>query len=619
MLYGFVVFDASTGALLHQRRFRRSFGLPGALQQLSLADPVGLALQLYAFNRFSGDLPGGPRLQHLQLTHGASDALDGAGLSISFASSEVAADQSTDAGRRLPVLALFSALPEHLAIRTASAVLAAFEAPGSAAGAAACRRKREEAALGVLQDWLVAEIADQLPGETPWLVLLTCEDMATAPSASGFAPSVPGPALAASDGGLVTGAVAPVGTSETPSSGALTPRPPPKHPLVEGQRRPQPFARRMLQRLHVPFASTPAVPHGASEESGDRFQGAMPEVPPYATAAASDSDTRFAAEPSPSPPLPPGPKPVGLGKRPQRPMSVPSRKGPEAIADQREQQQQQPQKKEGQQPLLQQQQHEQQRRASSEDRSGSRWRGGPTWAQGKISWWRRRSRSPQPFDACDWAAAGGIAGAAARTTVGCAEQEPPAAAAAPPTCFFYRASGSAGPASSHGLAGAEAYPDDAVDQCESELLRGLAATLLASKPLRVDNASATQEQSSVAVADCSLHWPSDNAAIPALAAVGEKQAAVFTTAGGSGVGGAIAGGRLAVAVPLSAMVGGSANGGGAGGGGVGAAEREALALHFRRRLDPSLRKLASYLAFLVSATRGSSNASGARGPRIPRT
>eukprot|EP00913_Durusdinium_trenchii_P016334 g15353.t1 len=79
MLAG-VVAAGVTSALVYHRRYDADFGIPNARQQASLADPVGLALQLYAFSRFSSSFPKSPQLQVLHfgeilhVLHPSSDA-----------------------------------------------------------------------------------------------------------------------------------------------------------------------------------------------------------------------------------------------------------------------------------------------------------------------------------------------------------------------------------------------------------------------------------------------------------------------------------------------------------------------------------------------------------------
>jgi len=119
MTDGIIVFDADAGALLFQRRFVRGFGLRGCAQQPSVADPVGLALQLYAFSRFCADIPSAGDLLYMQLSR------DGGGV---FFASGVAPEPTAAKVREVTiVLALFAnGARREFGQRLAAALLQAF-------------------------------------------------------------------------------------------------------------------------------------------------------------------------------------------------------------------------------------------------------------------------------------------------------------------------------------------------------------------------------------------------------------------------------------------------------------------------------------------------------------
>lgn len=235
MLHGLIVFDAGTGALLYQRRFLRGFGLPCASSQPSLADPVGLALQLYAFNRFCGDLPGAQRLEYLQL---------GTGHAIFFAASEVDAAQGhphCPKAKRSLVLALFGDPPQSLGQRLASVLLEAFTAehatsavedtealtprPGTTSS---WRFRSLDTVLGSVVDWLVGDIVDRLQQAPSWVAVLRLDGGPGCRHAGPPAQPDPPPALVAA------AQAPPLGSHLGPTP--LMPRPPPQPPPEARQR-----------------------------------------------------------------------------------------------------------------------------------------------------------------------------------------------------------------------------------------------------------------------------------------------------------------------------------------------------------------------------------------------
>jgi len=290
ILHGFVVFDARTGTMHSQRRLVRGFGLPGAQGQSGLADPgqpgladpVGLALQLFAFNRFCGNLPGAPSLERLGLGLGSEfeDAR-----SVSFANAQIT--DPAGSGRELElVLALFSAaVSPQLGQRLAQGLLNALivelrgRAPpaaepkvggdsdvaaasggitarnamsslssakiGPAAGSSSLWRFRSlPTFLDSIPDLLVDELLDKLPCEPAWVAVLTTD---TAASSSTATASTPRPIAVQKAGSAVPITFPTVGAAPPAS-----PRPHAELPPVQGCRgrsRVPSLASRVLQTV----------------------------------------------------------------------------------------------------------------------------------------------------------------------------------------------------------------------------------------------------------------------------------------------------------------------------------------------------------------------------------
>jgi len=233
MLHGVVVFDATTGALVFQRRFRRHFGLPGAERQPQLADPIGLVLQLYAFNRFCGDLPGEPQLEHFSL---------GGGISIFFGASKQAASLR---------LALFAGLEgaSTLGPRLAARLVEAF-AEGSAVSASQGARLLEQVLCEEVPGWLVQDLVSQLPRDPGWLAVLGSSPPVHAQPHQGKLPAT------------ATG---------TPREGGTTiPQPTPRPPAQPPPQQRSSLARRVVQCV-VPATTAPDVaPKEPSAPGNDR-------------------------------------------------------------------------------------------------------------------------------------------------------------------------------------------------------------------------------------------------------------------------------------------------------------------------------------------------------------
>ncbi|CAE8662715.1 unnamed protein product, partial [Polarella glacialis] len=223
MLGGFLVFNTDTGAPLYHRRFLPGFGLAGAKQQPSLADPVGLALQLFAFSRFSRDLPGNPRLEQVHF----GQAGDKSG--VFFAWLEVP-DLQKEGQVLTLTLALFGDVPSHLGLRLAQSLLKAIASentsslepaqaaggpprPSPRGGVVQWRFKSLDALLDVVPDWLAADLLGCLPATPQWMALLVSDEAVSS--------AEPRP---------------------------LTPRPPPGD-RPPGTPRAAPLARRLLQRF----------------------------------------------------------------------------------------------------------------------------------------------------------------------------------------------------------------------------------------------------------------------------------------------------------------------------------------------------------------------------------
>ncbi|CAE8641108.1 unnamed protein product, partial [Polarella glacialis] len=232
MLGGFLVFNTDTGAPLYHRRFLPGFGLAGAKQQPSLADPVGLALQLFAFSRFSRDLPGNPRLEQVHFGHAGDTS------GVFFAWLEVP-DLQKEGQVLTLTLALFGDVPSHLGLRLAQSLLKAIASentssleppqaaggpprPSPRGGVVQWRFKSLEALLDVVPDWLAADLLGCLPATPQWMALLVSDE--AVPSAE------PRP--------------------------FFSPRPPPRD-RPPGTPRTAPLARRLLQRFSPRAQATP--------------------------------------------------------------------------------------------------------------------------------------------------------------------------------------------------------------------------------------------------------------------------------------------------------------------------------------------------------------------------
>lgn len=231
MLGGFLLFNADTGAPLYHRRFLPGFGLPGAKQQPALADPTGLALQLFAFCRFSRDLPDQPQLEQLDLGN------RGGGSRGIFFASQSLADRQNGSGMLPITLVAFGDFPAWLGVRISSELLKAIILENTAVSQAHAMQGPDAIKLslppaswkfkslsptleGVI-DWLVESLAAQLALPPQWLCVVLYDDDKTDKScakASDIAVSAP------------------------------TPRPPTEPPPT-GHGRPSLLARRLLQRL----------------------------------------------------------------------------------------------------------------------------------------------------------------------------------------------------------------------------------------------------------------------------------------------------------------------------------------------------------------------------------
>lgn len=263
MIHGFVIFHEGTGSLLCQRRFIRGFGLQGAAQQPSLVDPVGLALQLYAFNKFCSGIKCNSRLEGVTLgpptigsnTTGLARLVQG----ITFAAASL---PSSAEGRELPlVLALFGDLPTGLGQHFASRLLASFVTEHVAAQQGVGRGPGVPPRAGghswrflTLHDFLqneapdlfAAAVADRLPSQPRWLMVIA----ATSATVSAVQKGIP----------VLT----------TPIS--VSPRPP-AEPAPDGRGR-APLARRMLQRLPGGCFSARGGAH-SPERPGAKFDAVV--------------------------------------------------------------------------------------------------------------------------------------------------------------------------------------------------------------------------------------------------------------------------------------------------------------------------------------------------------
>eukprot|EP00971_Amphidinium_carterae_P122324 2422160-Amphidinium_carterae.1 len=164
---GFVLFEARTGVLVTERRFVKNFGLPGSKNEPAIADPVGLALQLFAFSKFAGEVSNDFQLSCLGLG-------DSAG-SIYMAST--IRSKETDGGDAPLILALFGRLPKELGHMLAEKLLTACLLVPSTKD----RLKQFKTsnlgvplrdALRTGLDSLVFDLASELPLMPAWIVII---------------------------------------------------------------------------------------------------------------------------------------------------------------------------------------------------------------------------------------------------------------------------------------------------------------------------------------------------------------------------------------------------------------------------------------------------------------
>ncbi|CAL1155147.1 unnamed protein product [Cladocopium goreaui] len=252
MLSGFLVFNADTGALVYHRRYEADFGLPNAKQQLWLADPVGLALQLYAFSRFSTSLPNSPQLQSMrfgELSH----------LGNVFLASEQIPDDEGQPAVHL-TLAAFGDLPQDLGSQLAKILLHDFieentnavrvlHPAGDAASEPAPQKTWHFHSLDItlesMVDWLVGYLAKSLPQFPKWACLLCFEEETSLRKWEKIAVAHASP-------------------------------PPPCPPKERSDRRPQSFAKRIIQGGFAAMSSlSPRRERPASSSGAPVARGQM--------------------------------------------------------------------------------------------------------------------------------------------------------------------------------------------------------------------------------------------------------------------------------------------------------------------------------------------------------
>lgn len=181
MLHGFLIFNSSSGVLLFQKKFSKGFGLAAAANNPSAADPVSLALQLFAFQKFSGNLEN-ELLEFIALGSGGESGvhLVHHGQSGSKAES-VSESNEVNSGNARPVtLALFSSFPIQLSRHLANGILQTFVAQFSTVLQAAPAHSapalgKFESLDGFLQevpDALVSNVTQRIPFAIEWLLVI---------------------------------------------------------------------------------------------------------------------------------------------------------------------------------------------------------------------------------------------------------------------------------------------------------------------------------------------------------------------------------------------------------------------------------------------------------------
>lgn len=243
MFGGFLVFNADTGAPVFHRRFESGFGLPIAKRQPSLADPVGLALQLFAFSRFSDGLPSAPKLQSLRFGRAGTVG------DIFLASASLPDPIAKDATLRLTLVVLGD-LTAKLGSRLSQSLLQDFAEENVTSihvlhpeqhtepspGKTTWHFHTLDSSLESVVDWLADDVARALPNFPPWLCVLRFDQEKARNKLN-------------------------IGHVEVG-----TPRPPPEPP-ASARGRPKSFARRLLHQFQGLASAATGTPRAKSEDT----------------------------------------------------------------------------------------------------------------------------------------------------------------------------------------------------------------------------------------------------------------------------------------------------------------------------------------------------------------
>ncbi|CAE7435454.1 unnamed protein product [Symbiodinium sp. CCMP2456] len=259
MFGGFLVFNADTGAStgkhetetelnqlgapVFHRRFELGFGLPIAERQPSLADPVGLALQLFAFSRFSDGLPGAPKLESLRFGRAGTVG------DIFLSSASLPDPIAKDATLRL-TLVVFGDLTAKLGSRLSKSLLQDFAEENVTSiqvlhpeqnaepspGKTTWHFHTLDSSLESVVDWLADDVARALPNFPPWLCVLRFDQEKTRNKLN-------------------------IGHVEVG-----TPRPP-AEPPASARGRPKSFARRLLHQFQGLASAATGTPRAKSEDT----------------------------------------------------------------------------------------------------------------------------------------------------------------------------------------------------------------------------------------------------------------------------------------------------------------------------------------------------------------
>lgn len=181
MLHGFLIFNSSSGVLLFQKRFSKGFGLAAAAANPSAADPVSLALQLFAFQKYAGALEN----EWLELISLGSDKegnvhLAYHGRSAPNVDSLRESREASDSSAMPLTLALFSSFHIDLNRYLAHGILLAFTTQFASTLQAAPAHSAPQLGrfdsldsfLQQVPDTIASNIARRIPHSPEWLLVL---------------------------------------------------------------------------------------------------------------------------------------------------------------------------------------------------------------------------------------------------------------------------------------------------------------------------------------------------------------------------------------------------------------------------------------------------------------